>query len=57
MGLIEEPLEFPSREDDSLFGVNEPDEEVGSFKLDKILTKNPLFRRSWPGWLRGMSHK
>jgi hypothetical protein len=57
MGLTEEPLEFPSREDDSLFGANEVNEEVGSLKLDKLLTKNPLFERSWPGRLRGMSQK
>ncbi len=41
MGLIEEPLELPSREDDNLFGANKPDEEVGSLKLDKLLTQKP----------------
>jgi hypothetical protein len=44
MGLIEEPLKLPSREDDNLFGANELDEEVGSLKLDKLLTQKPL---SW----------
>lgn len=41
MGLIEEPLKLPSGEDDSLFDANKLDEEVGSLKLDKLLTQKP----------------
>jgi len=43
MGLIEELLEFPSKEDDSLFGANKLDGEMGNLKLDKLLTRKPSY--------------
>lgn len=43
MGLIEELLEFPSKENDSLFGANKLDGEMGNLKLDKLLTRKPSY--------------
>ncbi len=45
IGLIEEFSKLPFGEDDSLFSADKRDEGVGSPKLDKLLTKRPLFHK------------